>query len=237
MIAIIPARGGSKRIPRKNARLMNGHPLLAWAIDVCLESGAFDRVIVSTDDDEIAAIARSGGAEVPFKRPESLADDVTPTVDVIAHAVSWLVDAGATVDLACCVYPACILVNARDITGARDLLLSQPDAAYSATVARYPYPVQRALRMTAGSRLSFAQPEYADHRTQDLEPLWHDAGQFYWGRGAAWLDRLPILPNAVGFAVDPNRVVDIDTEEDWARAELLHRLVLGERGGSAATLG
>ncbi len=224
-VAIIPARGGSKRIPRKNVRELSGHPLLWWSVQLCLESGAFDDVIVSTDDDEIADIARAAGASAPFVRPAHLADDIAPTVDVIAHAIEWLDSVGRTVDLACCVYPASIFLGPQDLLRSRDLLVATAHAAYVATVTRYPHPVQRAMAMSDDGRLSFVQPEFAGSRTQDLEERWHDAGQFYWGRAQAWRERLPILPNAVGYAVESSRVCDIDTEEDWRRAESLHRVM------------
>jgi pseudaminic acid cytidylyltransferase len=226
-VAIIPARGGSKRVPRKNIRLISGRPIIAWAIALCRDSGAFDDVVVSTDDDEIAAIAEGAGARVPFRRPEGLADDVAPTVDVISHAVTWLERQGQAVDLACCVYPASVFLPSADLRRSRDVLLAHPEAAYVATVVPYPHPVQRALRQADDGTLSFVQPEFASSRTQDLEPLWHDAGQFYWGRADAWRARVPILPHAVGYPVDADRVCDIDTEDDWRRAEVLHALVTG----------
>ncbi len=236
-VAIIPARGGSKRIPRKNIRELSGRPLLWWSVQLCLESGAFDEVIVSTDDDEIAGIARAAGASTPFMRPESLANDVAPTVDVIAHAVEWLDAAGRTVDLACCVYPASVFLGPEDLVRSRDLLVGTPHASYVATVTRYAHPVQRAMSMADNGRLAFVEPEYAAFRTQDLEERWHDAGQFYWGRAQAWRDRLPILPNAVGYVVDAARVCDIDTEEDWRRAEVLHRILTAADPGPPPTVG
>jgi N-acylneuraminate cytidylyltransferase len=237
MIAVIPARGGSKRIPRKNIRPLSGRPLIAWSIESCLTSGEFSRVIVSTDDDEISAIAIAAGAEVPFVRPASLSDDHAPTVDVIAHAVEHLAAMGSAVDLVCCVYPASVFLGADDLRGARELLQQHPATPYAATVVPYPYPVQRALRRSPEGTLSFVQPEHSGTRTQDLETLVHDAGQFYWGRSAAWLDRVAILDNAVGYPVDPSRVVDIDTEDDWRRAEVLHQMLLAERAGAQEGLG
>lgn len=226
-VAVLPARGGSKRIPRKNIRELDGHPLLWWAVRTCVDSGLFDDVVVSTDDDEIAAVARAAGASVPFNRSEDLSDDHASTVDVIADAVGRLRSDGQPLDLACCVYPASVFLGADELRGARDLLLATPDADYSAIVCAYPHPVQRALALDGAGRVSFASPEYAGSRTQDLEPRWHDAGQFYWGRATAWLERRPILPNAVGYVVEASRVCDIDTEDDWRRAEVLHRLRLG----------
>ncbi|MDI1291029.1 MAG: pseudaminic acid cytidylyltransferase [bacterium] len=222
-VAIIPARGGSKRIPRKNIRPISGKPLLWWSVQTCLASGAFDDVVVSTDDEEIAGIARDSGASVPFIRPADLAGDMTATVDVISHAVSWLVENDRAVQAACCVYPASVFLRGEDYSRSRALL---DRAEYVATVTRYPYPVQRALTMGLGGTLAFAHPEYAGSRTQDLDERWHDAGQFYWGTARAWLDRLSILDNAVGYAVDGSLVCDIDTEEDWRRAEQLHRILL-----------
>jgi len=236
-VAIIPARCGSKRIPRKNIRPISGQPLITWAIGLCLDSGAFDDVIVSTDDDEIADIAEKAGARVPFRRPADLADDIAPTVDVIAHAVAWLRAQGQSIDLACCFYPASIFLPATEIPGARDLLLAHPGAAYAATVVPYPHPVQRALRLSGDGSLSFVQPEFAAARTQDLEPLWHDAGQFYWGHAQSWLDRVPILPNAIGYPVDASRVCDIDTEDDWRRAVLLHDVAARANPGASGAVG
>ncbi len=233
-VAIIPARGGSKRIPRKNIRSMSGRPLLWWSVQICLESGAFDDVIVSTDDEEIAAIARDAGANVPFSRPVELAGDMTATVDVISHAVAWLADNDRPVDAACCVYPASVFLRGQDYLRSRALLERAP---YVATVTRYPYPVQRALTMSTGGSLSFAHPEYADSRTQDLDERWHDAGQFYWGSAGAWLERTSILDNAVGYAVDASLVCDIDTEEDWRRAEQLHRILLEQAPVEPPTVG
>ena len=236
-VAIIPARGGSKRIPRKNVRPLSGRPLLWWSVRLCLDSGAFDDVIVSTDDPEIADIATRAGASVPFVRPADLADDFTPTVDVIAHAIEWLEAAGRSLELACCVYPASVFLAPDDLRRSRDLLIATPGASYVATVMRFPHPIQRAMTMSDDGSLAFVQPEFAGHRSQDLEERWHDAGQFYWGRAQAWRDRLPILPNSVGYPVDSSRVCDIDTEDDWRRAESLHRILTGADPGASPAVG
>lgn len=222
-LAVIPARGGSKRIPRKNVRMMSGRPLVAWAVDLCRGSGLFEDTIVSTDDDEIAEIARAAGATVPFRRPAELADDHTSTVAVVAHTVSWFTSQYGPLDAACCVYPAAILVADRDLSGGRDLL-EQTDRSYVASVTEYPHPIQRALERDDAGRLTFVDPAAAGARTQDLPPRWHDAGQFYWGRWAAWADGLAILPHAAGYPLAPGSVVDIDTEADWDRAASLHGL-------------
>lgn len=235
-LAVIPARGGSKRIPRKNIRALDGRPLLAWSIDLCRASGVFDDILVSTDDEEIADVARAAGASVPFLRPADLADDHAPTVDVIAHAVAWQRDHGAEPAEVACVYPASVFLDPGDILRARDLLRAS-GAPYVATIARFPYPIQRALAITDDGRLAFVDPTSADLRSQDLPERWHDAGQFYWGTPQAWTDRLPILANAVGYPVDGSRVVDIDTEEDWRRAEVLHRLARTATPGDGAGVG
>lgn len=225
-IAVIPARGGSKRIPRKNVRLMNGRPLIAWAIDTAIASGEFSDVVVSTDDDEIAEIARALGASVPFVRPAELSHDHASTVSVVAHAVEHLLRRGDEFDLACCIYPAAILVTAHDLRGALAALLASSHD-YASTVVRFGHPIQRALDLGADGALRFADPEAAGHRTQDLPPRWHDAGQVYWGRAGAWRKATPILPNSVGYELPSHRAVDIDTEDDWLRAERLHAVALG----------
>lgn len=219
-LAVIPARGGSKRIPRKNVKDFCGKPMIAWSIQTALESGCFDRVIVSTDDDEIAEVAIAHGADVPFRRPAELADDFTPTVPVIAHAVAWQQQT-MPVSSACCLYATAPFVRADDLqTGLRMLDAGGADYAFSATT--YGFPIQRAMRVDGGGHPSMFQPEHAGTRSQDLEEAWHDAGQFYWGTAEAWLTNRPILgPDSVVVALPRYRVQDIDTVEDWQRAELI----------------
>ena len=226
-IGIIPARGGSKRIPRKNIRPISGRPLIQWAIEIALSSGVFDQVIVSTDDEEIADASISAGAGVPFVRPANLSDDFTPTVPVISHAIGELRSRGSFYDSVCCIYPASIFVESTDYANSLELLLGSPSRQYVATIAAYPHPIQRALTLSERSELDFVDPDFADVRTQDLPERWHDAGQFYWGRTEAWLRNVPILANATGYPLDASQVQDIDTDEDWRRAELLHRLLVG----------
>ena len=216
-LAVIPARGGSKRIPRKNIRPFAGRPLIAWTIDTCLRSGLFDEVVVSTDDDEIAQAAHEAGAQVPYTRPPELADDHATTADVMSHAAA---QAPAGTALICCVYPAAVLVSAGDLARGRDVLLSSPDLGYAASVVRYGHPIQRALALDEDGRIELLAPELASTRTQDLEPRFHDAGQFYWGRTEAWLARSPMFASAVGIELPSWRAIDIDTEDDWTRAEL-----------------
>lgn len=222
-VAVIPARGGSKRVPRKNVRVLDGRPLVAWAIGACLDAGVFDRVVVSTDDDEVAQVARDAGAEVPFRRDDSLSDDHTPLVPVVADAVLALsLDPD---DLVCCVYPTAAVLDPSDLAASMLLLSEQSSRPYVVAVTSYPHPVQRALARDQAGALSMVDPEQALTRTQDLEPRWHDAGQFVWGRASAWLTGTAVLTHALGYVVPPWRAIDLDTEDDWVRAELLHPLL------------
>lgn len=219
-LAVIPARGGSKRIPRKNVKDFCGKPMIAWSIETALESGCFDRVIVSTDDDEIAEVAMACGADVPFRRPAELSDDFTPTVPVIAHAIEWQ-QRSAAVSSACCLYATAPFVRAEDLqTGQRMLDAGAADYAFSATT--YGFPIQRAISVDKDQRVSMFQPEHAGTRSQDLDEAWHDAGQFYWGAAEAWLASRPIFgASSVIVPLPRYRVQDIDTVEDWQRAELI----------------
>ncbi len=230
-LAVIPARGGSKRIPRKNIRPFFGRPMIAWSIAAALESECFDRVIVSTDDDEIAAVAESEGADVPFRRPAELADDHTPTVPVVAHAVAWQAESAA-VDRACCIYATAPFLRAEDIRAGRDLLDAR-GADYVFSVTGYDFPIQRAIRLDDDNRVSMFRPEHANTRSQDLEEAYHDAGQFYWGTAQAWMSGRPIMgEGAVGLPLPRTRVQDIDTPQDWERAEQLFRATMDIRTGA-----
>jgi pseudaminic acid cytidylyltransferase len=222
-VAIIPARGGSKRIPRKNIKPFAGKPMIGYAIEAALESGQFDRVIVSTDDEEIAGVARAHGAELPFRRPPELADDHTPTVPVIQHAIETCKGLGWGVTHVCCIYPGVPFIRAADLAAAFELLEASGGEGYAFPVAGFPSPIQRALKQGADGRVAPFSPEYVGTRTQDLEPAYFDAGQFYWGSVAAWLSGAS--PHAGGRTIilPEWRVVDIDTPADWERAEILFR--------------
>lgn len=230
-VAVIPARGGSKRIPGKNIRPFCGQPMIAWAIGAARESGCFERIVVSTDSEEVATVARACGAEVPFLRPAELADDHTGTVPVIAHAVQWLQDAGAQPDEACCIYATAPFLQAEDLrVGLRALEATGSDYAFSVT--SYPFPIQRAIRFTPAGRVEMFQPQHLQTRSQDLEPAYHDAAQFYWGRAQAWLEGRAIFSaGAVPVVLPRHRVQDIDTPEDWDRAELMFRVLQQQRDG------
>ncbi len=220
-IAIIPARGGSKRIPRKNIKPFAGKPMIAHAIDAAKSSGLFDRVVVTTDDEEIAAIAREYGAEIPFVRPSELADDHTPTVPVVAHAIQACQTLGWQIDYACCIYPGVPFIQVNDLKAGLALLKTS-GADYCFPATEFPSAIQRALMREQDGRMAPFYPEYELTRTQDLEPAYYDAGQFYWGETRAWLSNPKLHSGGVGLPIPNWRVVDIDTNDDWARAELIY---------------
>jgi N-acylneuraminate cytidylyltransferase len=220
-LAVIPARGGSKRIPRKNIKLFCGKPIIAWSIDAAWRSGCFDEIVVSTDDEEIARIAERYGASVPFRRPAELADDHAATLPVVAHAIDWHMERGHRPDQVCCIYATAPFVTSENI--ARGLAaLEKNGSDYAFAVTSYAFPIQRAIRITASGRVEMFDPEHFGVRSQDLEPAFHDAGQFYWGRSSAWCAGKPIFSgDAVPVRLPRHRVQDIDTPEDWTRAEWL----------------
>lgn len=224
-IAIIPARGGSKRIPRKNIKLFHGKPMIAYSIAVAKQSELFDKIIISTDDSEIAEVARQHGAEVPFIRPENLADDFTGTVPVIAHAIEEIQSLGWQVSEVCCIYATAPFLQADDLSKGLELL-TQHRGDYSFSATSFPFPIQRAIRVTKSQQVSMFYPEFEQTRSQDLDEGYHDAGQFYWGTATAFLTQKPIF-SADSYAVilPRNRVQDIDTKEDWERAEQLYQLM------------
>ena len=228
-LAVIPARGGSKRIPRKNIKPFCGKPMIAWSIEAARTSGCFDRVIVSTDDSEIADVARQCGAEVPFIRPPELSDDHTGTIPVIAHAIDWMNTNGPQlVTVTCCIYATAPFVSAADLQRGIDTL-DREGCDYAFSITSYPFPIQRAIRITDDGRIRMFQPEHFNTRSQDLEEAWHDAGQFCWGRAGAWLAGKPVFSkDACPVALPRHRVQDIDTPEDWRRAELLFQLLARE---------
>lgn len=224
-IAVIPARGGSKRIPRKNIRMFCGKPIIAYSISAAQQTGLFDQVVVSTDDEEIASVAREFGATTPFVRPKELADDFTGTNAVVKHAVAWFNAQSNDVTHACCLYATAPLLQARFITEGYEAL-SRSDAAFAFSVTSYAFPIQRALRVTPEGRVDAIYPEHRMTRSQDLEHAYHDAGQFYWGTARAFLEDLPVFaPHSIGVILPRHLVQDIDTLEDWDQAELMYRAI------------
>lgn len=231
-IAIIPARGGSKRIPRKNVKPFAGKPMLAYAIEAARASGVFEHIVVSTDDEEIAAVARQYGAATPFMRPPELSDDHAGTVPVIAHAIGQCRAHGWDAARACCIYPGVPLLDAQDLRAAL-ALLQDGDAEYAYPVVAFPSAIQRALRRAADGRTQPFYPEHVKTRTQDLEPAYYDAGQFYWGTAQAWHNGASPHQTGKALVIPEWRAVDIDTPDDWARAELLFQLIQ-QRAGTTA---
>ena len=232
-VALIPARGGSKRIPRKNIRMFRDKPMIAHSIDCAARSRLFDRIIVSTDDEEISRIARESGAEVPFLRPAALADDHVGTTEVVAHAIEWLQRVGATPTAVCCIYATAPFMRPEDLgSGLRILETGTWQFVFSAT--DFPSPVERAFRRRADQGLEMLFPEKFDVRSQDLGKIFHDAGQFYWGRPQAWLAKARIFDAHSTFVFIPRwRVQDIDTEDDWHRAEAMLECVETEPDGES----
>jgi pseudaminic acid cytidylyltransferase len=199
--------------------------MIGHAIAAARTSSLFDRVIVTTDDAEIAAAAREFGAEVPFMRPAHLADDLTPTVPVVAHAIQTCQELGWTCEQVCCIYPGVPFLQEEDLRAA--LAVLEQGATYAFPVAPFPSAVQRALRREPDGSTAPLFPEFASTRTQDLPPAYHDAGQFYWGHADAWLAGLNIHLHGRTVVIPHWRVVDIDTPDDWQRAELLYRVLKG----------
>jgi len=218
-VAIIPARGGSKRIARKNLKPFDGVPMVVRSIRTALESGLFERVVVSTDDEEIAQVARAHGADVPFLRPADLADDFTGTAAVIVHALQQL----PGFDYACCVYATAPLLQARYLRQGFDLLEQRGDKSFAFSVSSFGFPIQRALTLDGQGALTALYPEFRNTRSQDLPEAFQDAGQFYWGRSEAWLrGEVLFSPASLPVIVPRHLVQDIDTPEDWTRAEYLY---------------
>lgn len=222
-LCIIPARGCSKRIPRKNIKLFAGKPMIAHSILAAQHSGCFDKIIVSTDDEEIAAIAQQYGANIPFVRPQNLSDDFATTGAVIAHAINFMQQNGWQGKFACCLYATAPFVQAADLQAGL-VKLRETNADFAFSVTSFPFPIQRALKLTENGDVAMFQPEMFAIRSQDLPEAYHDAGQFYWGKTTAWLAQKPIFNSHSQAIVLPrHRVQDIDTLEDWLCAEMMWR--------------
>lgn len=219
VVAMIPARGGSKRIPRKNIKLFAGKPMIAHSIEAARASGVFDHIFVSTDDDAIAEVARACGAEVPFRRPPELCDDHATTDMVIQHGLDWLEKQGAPAEFFCCLYATAPFVRAEDLRRGLDIL-RQSAAATAFSVTTFAYPIFRALRLDEAGHLAMFWPEHRLTRSQDLPEAFHDAGQFYWLATSRYLQEGRVFSsNSVPVRLPRHLVQDIDTPEDWERAE------------------
>lgn len=224
-VAIIPARGGSKRIPRKNIKLFHGKPLIAYSIEAALQSELFEKVIVSTDDEEIARIAKEYGAEVPFLRPEKLSDDYTGTGAVIKHAVDFLKDKGESFDFVCSIYATAPLIQKEYLLEGFESL-KKSDACMSFSVCSMPFPIQRTFKITSNNRCEMFWKENFTTRSQDLEEAYQDAGQFYWRNLNKSMTDITFGQESIPVVLPRYLVQDIDTLEDWETAEVLYEVLL-----------
>jgi pseudaminic acid cytidylyltransferase len=222
-VAIIPARGGSKRIPNKNIKLFAGKPIIAYSIEAAKESGLFDRIIVSTDSQEIVSVASSCGAETPFIRPKDLADDHTPTAPVLHHVLVSLRETGYEVDYFCCIYATAPFLKTEYIRHGYDMIRkSRVGSVFSVT--SFGFPIFRALKIKEDGRLEMFWPAHELTRSQDLPKAYHDAGQFYWLEGKTFIGQPRLYtPEALPVILPRHLVQDIDTPEDWERAEIMFK--------------
>jgi len=226
-IAIIPARGGSKRIPRKNIKEFLGKPIIAYSIEAAIKSNLFDQVIVSTDDLEVAQVAKIYGAEVPFMRPSELSDDYTGTNDVVKHALNWFLEQGISVEYACCIYATVPFLRVQYLQDGLEQL-QRHNKSFAFSVTSYPSPVQRAM-MIKQNGVTMLYPEHSNTRSQDLEETYHDAGQFYWGRAESFLNNEKLFSQLSFPVIIPRELVqDIDTIEDWNQAKLIYKILQHE---------
>lgn len=224
-ICIIPARGGSKRIPRKNIKDFLGKPIIAYSIQAAIKSECFDEIIVSTEDTEISEVAKFYGASVPFVRPESLADDYVDINSVVKHAIEWFDDKNLLLSEVCCLFPTAPFVTAEAIKKSFDQM-KKIEADYCFTVTTFEFPIQRAIKVTLENRLKMFNPEYLKTRSQDLEASYHDAGQFYWGKVESFRHQKQFFSkDATPYILPRYLVQDIDTPEDWKRAELMYKVL------------
>lgn len=220
-IAIIPARGGSKRIPKKNIKEFSGKPIIAWSIEAAKMCNMFDRIIVSTDDFEIASIAKQYGADVPFMRPKNLADDYTGTSAVVKNAIQNILKNGEQISHVCCIYATAPFISSQYLIKAYQDLIHQ-EKSYAFSVTSYSFPVERSFVINQRNEIENLFPDITSSRSQDLKEVYHDAGQFYWGLADAFLNDLPIFSNhSIPIILPRYLVQDIDTIEDWKQAELM----------------
>jgi len=224
-ICVIPARGGSKRILHKNIKEFNGKPIIAYSIEAALKSNCFSQVIVSTDDNEISEVAKKYGAHVPFVRPDELSNDYVGTIPVIKHTIEWMEDNNNYIENVCCLYATAPFIQSKIISKAYQQLKNS-SADYCFSVTSFAFPIQRAIRIVQDNKVDMFYPEHFNTRSQDLEEACHDAGQFYWGKAQAFKAELPLFSEVATPYVLPRYLVqDIDTMEDWIRAEAMYRVL------------
>jgi pseudaminic acid cytidylyltransferase len=224
-ICVIPARGGSKRIPRKNIKEFNGKEIIAYSIEAAIKCNCFEQVIVSTDDNEIAEVSKKYGAQVPFIRPNELSSDYATTIPVVKHAIEWMESNNNSIKDVCCLYATAPFIQAQSIVKAYQQL-KDSEVDYCFSVTSFAFPIQRAVKIVQDNKVNMLYPEYFNTRSQDLEESYHDAGQFYWGKAQAFKDELPFFSEvATPFILPRYLVQDIDTKEDWIRAEFMYQVL------------
>ena len=224
-ICVIPARGGSKRIPRKNIKTFNGKPIIAYSIEAALASSCFKKVIVSTDDEEISEVAKDFGAEVPFIRPVEISNDFAATNPVISHAVDWMENQGNLINHVCCLYATAPFIEPNSISNAYTKFKDMK-ADFCFSVTSFLFPIQRAIKINKSGKVGLFQPEHFHSRSQDLEETYHDARQFFWGTKQAFNIDISILSKVVIPYILPRHLVqDIDSPEAWTRAEIMHQVI------------
>ena len=222
-LCIIPARGGSKRIPKKNIKNFCGKPIILWVIKTAKLSNCFDRIIVSTDDSKIAKLCKNNGIEVPFIRPKEISDDHSDTASVISHSINWFKQNNENPTNVCCLYATAALISSKDIQkGFKIYKNSNVNFAFTAT--SYPYPIQRSFKINKNNEIKMFYPKNYRKRSQDFEQAFHDAGQFYWGKAEAWLRNKIIFDSkSIPILIPRYKAQDIDTLEDWKNAELIFK--------------
>ncbi len=220
-IAVIPARGGSKRIPKKNIKLFHGKPIIYWPIKTAIESGLFDKIIVSTDNEQIGDIALKFGAEVPFMRPKRISNDFAGTNDVIIHAIKFFQNKNYELDKVCCFYPTSVFLTVNDLTSGLEAL-NEKKWKFSLSVTKFSHPIARSFELMKSGGLKMLYPENFNKRTQDLKDTYHDAAQFCWGRASSWTSKLKVFDAHTYPVIIPSwRTNDIDNLDDWNMAEYL----------------
>lgn len=223
-LCIIPARGGSKRIPRKNIKPFMGKPIMAYSIEAALKSGLFDEVMVSTDDEKFAEVARQYGASVPFLRSEATANDYATTVDVLLEVIETYKQRGMVFDTICCLYSTAPFVTPDRLQEAYSKLSDNVNACF--TMVEYSYPIQRSLRINEAGLVEMKYPEYLKKRTQDLEKVYHDAGQFYFVKTKTLIEENTVwCKHTAPLVLSELEVQDLDTLTDWQLAEMKYELL------------
>ena len=225
-LLIIPARGGSKRIPRKNIKIFKGKPIIEWTISTALSLKIFDKVIVSTDDNEIANLSNDLGVDVPFIRPSNLADDNTSTREVILHAIKWYKRKNIDFNYVCCLYPTSIFIKEKDINDAFNKLEKSQEDTYIFSAISYGHPIKRSFFINKKGFSEMFFNNTFQKRTQDLDNAYHDAGQFYIAKPEVWINKKVIFENSIPFLLKRWQSVDIDTFEDWYMAEIIYEWIL-----------